>query len=278
MPDLALIRWEVILHWTATLLYAMSTLAFVYGVNFDKEKVLSAGAVLAAVGLLPHSAGLIARWLAVGHGPYMTRGEVLSSNAWAALIVFLAVLRWRPQLKPAGLLIVPLAMLMTAAGLFLTPEIRLLPPSLRSFWLVLHVAFAKLGAAGMLISLAAAVLYLLKEGRPETGWRAQAPALDALDEYSGRWAGFGFAFWTIMIAAGAIWAQQSWGRYWAWDPIETWSLITWLLFGMHLHLRRFFSWSGRGAAWTLGACFLMSAFTVLGVPLITQGLHTEYFR
>lgn len=268
---------EVILHWTAVVLYILSAIAYSVRVFFSKEKAERWGAGFALARLFPHAAALILRWVAAGHGPYMAKYEVLSSNAWVAILFFLIMSWRRPRLRPAGFVVLPVCFLSMAGGLFTNPALRNLPPSLRSIWLVLHILFAKLGAGGVLLALGAAVLYLIKEGR-EADFARRLPPLDILDDYSHRFAGFGFFFWSVMIAAGAIWANESWGRYWAWDPIETWSLVTWLAFGAYLHLRRFHGWKGRKAAWLIAGCFALSVATLIAVPILAKGLHTEYFQ
>jgi len=273
-----LFKTEVLLHWAGVLLYAAACLAYAVNLCFGRERAQRWGFGLALAGLLPHGAGLLLRWAESGHGPYMARYEVLSSNAWVAVVLFLFA-SWRlPRLRPAGAVVMPVCFLGMTAGLFTDPGLRTLPPSLRSVWLVLHILFAKLGAGGILLSFGAGVLLLLREFRPESAFAARLPSSEILDDYGRRFAGFGFLFWSVMIAAGAIWANDSWGRYWAWDPIEVWSLVTWLAFGAYLHLRRFHGWKGRRAAWLVAACFLLSTATLSVVPILTRGLHGEYFK
>ena len=103
------------------------------------------------------------------------------------------------------------------------------------------------------------------------------PSLEALDAYSYKYAGFGFISWTIMVVSGALWAEQSWGRYWGWDPIETWSLITLLLFGIYLHLRRFFKWQGEKAAWFIVICVAFAMATLFVIPFVMTTVHSQYF-
>lgn len=271
-------RLETAFHWAGVACYAAAAVGYAIEVFFSKEAAGRWGLRLGALGLAPHGAALAARWLASGHGPYMARAEVLSSNAWIAAALFLAV-AWRtPRLRGAGIVVMPASLLALGVSVFLDPRARALPPSLRSVWLVFHVLFAKLAAGGLLVALGAAALYLLKERRPASGFASRLPALDILDAYSQRFAGFGFVFWTVMIAAGAIWADQSWGRYWSWDPIETWSLVTWLSLGAYLHLRRFHGWRGARAAAMLSFCFALSLGTLLAVPLLVKTLHGEYFQ
>lgn len=272
------LKAEVLLHWAGVILYSASAVAYSLDLFFGREKAQRWGAALAAAGLLPHGAGLILRWVESGHGPYMARYEILSSNAWVAVILFLFAAWKLPRLRSSGAVVMPVCFLGMTAGLFTDPGLRTLPPSLRSVWLVLHVLFAKLGAGGILLSFGAGALLLLREHRPQASFASRLPSSEVLDDYSRRFAGFGFLFWSVMIAAGAIWANDSWGRYWAWDPIEVWSLVTWLSFGAYLHLRRFHGWRGPRAAWLSAACFALSMATLSIVPILTKSLHGEYFQ
>lgn len=269
---------QAVLHWAAVLFYILATWFFAAGTCFGSEKGQTRGESLAAAGLVPHMAALALRWWAVGHGPYMTRYEVLSSDALAAVALYLIISRLRGGLKHIGLVVLPLSFLLMAAGLLTDPSVSYLPPSLRGVWLVFHILFAKIAAGSLTIAFGAAALYLVKESRPGWSLSARLPSLGIMDANAHRFTSFGFIFWSIMIGAGAIWADQSWGRYWAWDPVETWSLITWLLFGASLHARRFHGLRGRAYAWLTTACFAVSLFTLFAVPFVTGSLHTEYFK
>lgn len=268
---------QVMLSWAAVGLYIGATFLFAAGLAFSRDRLYAPAMVLGAAGLLPHGAAIVMRWIMVGHGPYMARFEVLSSMAWISVLLYLLV-AWRtPRLRCIGAVVMPLCFLMMVSGLFTSPEIRRLPPSLRSVWLVVHVLFNKVAAGSMIIAFGTSVLYLFRERKGDAaGGRAAVP-LEILDAYSYRFVGFGFLFWSITTGAGAIWANEAWGRYWGWDPIETWSLITWLLFGLYLHLRRFHGWKGRKAAWLVIVCFAMSIFTLFILPLLGGSLHSEYF-
>jgi ABC-type transport system involved in cytochrome c biogenesis permease subunit len=90
--------------------------------------------------------------------------------------------------------------------------------------------------------------------------------------------GFGFLFWTVTIAAGAIWANQSWGRYWGWDAIETWSLISWLAYGIFLHARMFFRLGPVGTAWASVSAFVVFILALLILPFVMPSLHSAYFQ
>jgi ABC-type transport system involved in cytochrome c biogenesis permease subunit len=155
---------------------------------------------------------------------------------------------------------------------------REIPPSLRSIWLMFHITFAKLSAASFLLSLAAAVVILLRDRKTPWRWLERAPASDVLDAYEVRFIGFGFLFWTITIAAGSIGAHQSWGRYWGWDAIETWSLVSWLAYGSVLHARLFFRLRPVTTAWATVGAFAVFILALLILPFIMPSLHAAYFQ
>jgi cytochrome c-type biogenesis protein CcsB len=277
MSDLEWLKYEVIIHWVAVVCYIVSTFLFAYSLVFKNGSSIKKALALAAIGLIPHSVALLLRWIEQGHGPYMTRYEVLSSDAWITVVLFLAFsLKWK-KIQSAGLVVLPVVFFMVTVALFTNPQMVNLPPSLRSFWLVLHVGFAKLAAGSIIISLGAAILYLLKEKNNSNPRYQKLPTIEILDDYSYKFAGLGFIFWTINIIAGSIWADVSWGRYWGWDPIETWSLITWLMYGIFAHLRVFWKLRGKKSAIFLVACFAMSIFTIFILPFVAKSLHSEYF-
>lgn len=265
------------LHWAAALIYIAATLANTYGLIFKKERAERISYFIVIAGMLVHGAALIYRWVIAGHGPYIARYEVLSSNAWVALFVFLIFSWFFPKIKPISIFIFPAAFLLIALGLFFNPEISKLPPSLRSIWLVLHVSFYEIVLATLLIALAFSIFYLIKKRRPG-GWLERLPDLDSLDLYAYRFTGFGFTFWAIGMLTGSIWAYQSWGRFWGWDPIETWSLITWIAFGIYLHLRRFFGWKGEKSAYLYLVCFSLAIISLFFVSLLETSVHSVYFK
>ncbi len=269
---------EYALHWTAVGLYILATVGFAHAVVFDKPERLRYGLWLTWLGLVPHTAALLLRWQASGHGPYMLKYEVMSSNAWIA-VVMLAVFLWRrPGWSAIALVALPLSFLMIALGLFANPAVKDLPPTLRSIWLVFHVFFNKLAVGAYLLSVAASVVLLRKLRGHHGKWLDRAPPVDALEAYVVRFVGFGFVFWATTIVAGAIWANQSWGRYWGWDVIETWSLITLLCYATFLHVRRFLHISGAAVAWWALGCFGVSALTIFILPFTMPSLHAAYFQ
>jgi ABC-type transport system involved in cytochrome c biogenesis permease subunit len=95
-----------------------------------------------------------------------------------------------------------------------------------------------------------------------------------IDELSAKLIAFGFVADTVMIASGAIWAHGLWGRYWAWDPIETWSLVSWLTYAVYLHVRFTLGWTGSRAAWLALGAAAMIVVTFFGIGVVSN-VHTQ---
>lgn len=269
---------ETSLLWAGVAFYITGTALFAYALVFVHPGKMNRAIFVTALGLLPHSAALTMRWLAIGHGPYMMKYEVLSSNAWVVIIMLLLFVWHRRDWAYLALATIPLAILMLGFGLFSNPEARNLPPSLRSVWLIFHIFFNKLAVGAFTLSFASAIIMLRKLKGDSSRFLDRLPAPAVLETYTIRFVGFGFIFWSTTIGAGAIWANQSWGRYWGWDPIEAWSLVTWLCYGLLLHARLFFGLKGRGTAWGTIACFVMSVLTVFIFPFLIPSLHSAYFQ
>lgn len=267
----------VVLNWIAVLSYVLATVANVYGVLFKNDVVERRSYWAAGTGMVVHSAAILYWWRIVGHGPYMAPSEVLSSDAWIAICVYFVFSRIYPRIRPTSIIVFPAAFLMLALANFYNPGIRSLPPTFGGIWLVFHIAFYKIALGTLIIAFAFSIFFLLK-GRSHAPWLMRLPEPASIDLYAYRFAGFGFIFWAIAMLAGSIWAYKSWGRFWGWDPVETWSLITWLFFGIYLHLRRFFRWNGERAAWFFVFCFIMSLVSLFVTSHMGSSIHAEYFK
>ena len=278
MGNALLAKYEIMLHWLAMTAYLAATLCFFRGTIFGKNKSLACGMTFILAGLLPQTLALLVRWSYVFHGPYLTRYEVLSSSALVMLGQFLYLSRRHPEIRFSGLFVAPLALFATLAALCSGTAVRMLPASFNSLWVLPHVFFTKLAVGAFCIVIALIVAYLLKGRRSQARFMATLPAAELLDDYIYKITAFAFCCWTITIATGALWAHESWERYWGWDPIETWSLITWLLLGVYLHLRRFFGWKGKRGIAVLIICIAVSLLTVFFLPFLVDSLHGDYYR
>lgn len=265
------------LHWLAVLFYVAATFLAVYGAFFDRERPRRWAARVALPGVVIHAAAIAIWWALSGHGPYVGRFEVTSAYAWGLVAGFLLFSRVYPRVQAANIVVFPATFALVALALFLHPEIKQLPPTFRGIWLVLHILFYKVAFSSIVIALAFSIFYLLKARGRLAGFKS-LPDLPGIDLYAYRFAGFGFIFWAIGMLAGSIWAYQSWNIFWNWDPVQTWSLIAWALFGVYLHLRRFFGWKGERAAWLYTICFAAIVFSIFFTPLIESSIHAEYFK
>lgn len=265
------------LMWLAVFIYILATVANVAGVVFDRGNSERVAYRLAVAALVLHGGVIVYWWRIVGHGPYMAPSEVLSSDAWIVMALFLVFQRIYPQVRPASIIAFPATFLLLALGLFYNPGIRTLPATFRSVWLVFHILFYKIALSTIVIAFAFSLFYLLKRRR-DRPWMRRLPDLSGLDLYAYRFAGFGFIFWAIGMLAGSVWAYQSWGRFWGWDPVETWALLTWIVFGIYLHLRRFYRWGGERAAWLFMVCFVISLLSLFYTSHMSTSIHAEYFK
>jgi cytochrome c-type biogenesis protein CcsB len=228
-------------------------------------------------GLLPHGTSIIMRWVEVGHGPYINMYEVMSSDAWVAMAFYLIMqLKYR-FFRKAAFLVIPVVFLSMGFGIMSRSNPIPLPPSLRSYWLILHVIFAKLCSASFLIAFGLAGLYLYRNLRSQEDFpSSRLPSPEKIDILIYKFNLLGFAFLSIMIIAGSIWANNAWGRYWAFDPVETWSLITWLAYGLFLHLRLNRNWVGRASAYLTIVIFTLSILSFFFIPYFLKTVHSEY--
>lgn len=275
---MAQIDW--ILYLTATTFYAISSILYIYCLVFKKEEKLKFALNSAIIGLLFQSVSIAMRWVETDHGPYISMYEVLSKYAWFSVVVFLLAQRKYEKIKIAGFIVMPAVLLIMGVGSTYSRDIQMIPASLRSYWLIAHVVFANLAFGSLLVATGIATLYILKERDQKSGNQVlfynRFPELKIMDELMYQFVAAGLLFLSIMIGTGAIWANQTWGRYWGWDPTETWSLIVWFMYGICLHLRMNSGWSGRRIAWYIILSLFVLVFSLFGIGYVYSGLHTDY--
>ena len=242
----------------------------------DKAARIATALMLLAFILL--FVGVIARGLSNGHVPWGNMYEFSITGALAFTGAYLVALR-KYDLRWLGLFISLAALLTLGTAItLLYRDSAPLVPALKSTWLVIHVIAAIISGGVFLLSnvIAGAYLYLdaRERGAGRPAWATRLPALEVLDQLSYRLVAFVFPLWTFSVIAGAIWAESAWGRYWGWDPKETWAFITWVAYAAYLHARVTVGWKGRRAAWLClfaGSTFL---FNYVYVNVWGTGKHT----
>ncbi|MCP4746481.1 MAG: c-type cytochrome biogenesis protein CcsB [Desulfobacteraceae bacterium] len=268
-----------------TFIYCFAGILYLASWIFKKQLPAKAATWVAWAGLIGNGAGLLLRWFesyekgsAYGHAPLTNLYESLTFFAFIISSIYLFV-EWKYKSRILGALAMPLAFLVMAyASISPGKQIQPLIPALKSNWLIAHVFTCFIGYAAFAIAFAVSIVYLFKSKEKE-GKDATVPdqsgalSTGLLDELTHQLIMFGFLFLTSGIITGAVWAYSAWGRYWGWDPKETWSLITWCIYAALLHLRMMRGWRGKRIAVMSIIGFVAVLFTYFGVNLL-PGLHS----
>jgi cytochrome c-type biogenesis protein CcsB len=213
-----------------------------------------------------------------GHLPWAGDYENGLMGGWFIIALTLYV-AWRQKpLQALAAVTLPGTLLMMGFGAMRNPVLSPMAASLKSLWLYIHVYFAWLAFGAYTLACATGVLYLLKEKDEKKPFHnpvyVKFPDRGRLEDLLFRYIVFGFITDAVMIAAGAIWAKDLWGNYWSWDPVETWSLVSWLIYGTVIHLRVTFGWKGRRLAWLAIVAILGMIITFFGVTFVVESsLH-----
>ncbi|HST72247.1 c-type cytochrome biogenesis protein CcsB [Kocuria rosea] len=230
-----------------------------------------------------HAAAVVSRAIAAGRVPWGNMYEFCTTGALVVAGVYLLSLLAR-DLRFVGTLVSGLVVIMLCAATigFPTP-VGPLQPALQSWWLVIHVSIAVAASGVFTITFAMAVLQLLQARRekailagetPGMAFLGMVPSSQALENLSFRLNAVGFAFWTFTLAAGAIWAEQAWGRYWGWDTKEVWTFVIWVVYAAYMHARATRGWSGNRSAWLSIVGYLCVIFNFAVVNTVFSGLHS----
>lgn len=249
-------------------------LAFAYGTTSGRLPPIASryAVVLTACGWVLQLTHTVILALAAGRLPWGTMGEFVAALVLAAVAAFLVLLRRHP-VQFAG----PYVMVAAVAGLALaaTALYRPLPqlvPALHSYWLGIHVTAALVAAGANTVGTVLAGLYLYRSRHPDRPSRL--PAADLLNRLAHRTVVFAFPLWTLAIVTGAVWAEAAWGRYWGWDPKETWAFIAWLGYAAYMHARSTAGWRARRAAIICCVAYACVLFNLVVVNVWMTGLHS----
>lgn len=250
-------------------------------INVDFYGRLAIGATVIA--WLLNTVGVVLRGIAASRAPWGNMYEfVTAAMVIVGLGYLLSLWRWGARWLGIGVTFLAALMLGLAVTVFYV-DVAPLMPALHSVWFVIHIVAAVISAAGFNLAAVASVLYLVRQRADAkaaqdetelTGYLARIPSQKKLETFSHRMNAFSFPIWTFTIVAGAIWAQYAWSTFWNWDPKETWSFITWVVYAAYLHASVTAGWRGRPAA---VLCLIGVAtfwFNFIGVNLLFNGLHS----
>ncbi len=275
---------EVAMFYSLVIATTLCMLLYIVWLVSKNEFVGSLATYLTIIAVIANTFAIIFRMVLSGHPPLTNGYEFLLTFVWGIMVVYLFV-EYRYKLKALGAFVMPVAFLLLMFIIMtMGPEERIaqaIPPALKSKWLTFHVATAIFSYGAFAISFGLGIMYLLKLNKQDNspklnqkGIVARFPSLETLDELAYKSVAFAFPLLSLCIITGAIWANYAWGTYWSWDPKETWSLITWIIYAAYLHARLMYGWKGKRAAWMAVFGFAAVLFTFFGVNYFLSGLHS----
>lgn len=263
---------ELQILWAAVVAYVLAGVTAIIGVILGKrpERAVLAQSV---AGLALHAASIGLRWDRLGHGPFITMFEILSSNVLSLMLAY-TLAYWRiPRIRASAAIVLPLMFVMLGWLMVAHPGEGHYPPTYNTPWLYIHIGLGKVFLGAVLVAVGVSCVILLR--RAGIGLRrfGQLPGDRQLDELAFRCMAIGLVFHSLMLIAGAIWAQDAWGRYWDWDPLETWAFVTWLTVAFTLHARVAFRVSPAAHATMILGVFVIAFLTFFGVPFVSMTPH-----
>jgi len=257
--------------------YFAASMLYIWSLVDKHHRVIGAATISAASGLAAQGIGIVLRGIIVGHVPLTNLYESLTFVAWASMAIYLIMER-KQRVAALGAFVSLVALIATACTTLLPREINpALTPALQSRWSAIHVISSLAAYASFILAFAATLGYIIQErllkSKRINALQQQLPSLDAVDHLAYKMVALGFPMLTLGVVTGALWAQTAWGSYWNWDPKETWSLVTWLVYAAYLHMRIVRGWRGKWANRLLLIGFGAVLVTFFGVNFIPHGLH-----
>ena len=269
-----MLQVENALFTAVMLIYFAAMILYFVFIAARKEGVAKAAVALQCAGFILHTAALVCRGVGAGRLPLTNQYEFATSFAWGLCLVSLVFI-FRYKFTVLGAFAAPVIFLIIGYAAMQSKAVHELMPALRSNWLGFHVSTAIIAYGAFGVSFVLSIIFLLRDRMKASGFLDQhIPNREKLDAISYRSVSLGLLFLTFTIVTGAIWAERAWGSYWSWDPKETWSLVTWIVYAIYLHLRIRRGWQGKAAAIFAAVGFVCVMFTYIGVNTFLPGIHS----
>ncbi len=227
------------------------------------DDALASGIVVVFAGVVIHSVALGARWLSSGHMPGDNLYELNSIGAWISLLIYLTLQFKYPKVRSLGFIVLAVSVLIMLYGISKPHEAGPLSDEYLSGWFYVHIISSFIAYGCYVIATAASAFILAGDNFGAVSVRMPSPAF--LENLSYRLIIYGVGSHAVMLASGSVWANNAWGSYWNWDPVETWSLVTWLIYAFYLHAKPFLGWKGRRLAWVAVVALIAIIFTFWGI-------------
>jgi ABC-type transport system involved in cytochrome c biogenesis permease subunit len=265
----------LIFFWCAVALYGVSTLFYIFGFIRKKEPFLLRGVIFSALGFITHTLCVAFYWTRPSQLAFSTF-QVINDAAWSGIFVFLLASVVAKSLRPSGILVTSFTMMTLIWASVSEREIGPTPPSFDTPWFWVHVFTSAISYGFMLAAAANALLYILKTRNAGDAFYERLADLKKLDDSTYFFISIGFVMLTLMIISGAFWTQSVYGNYWAWDPLEVMSLISWLVYAIWLHLRLTLGWRGIRLAWYALVALPVMVIAIWGIPFVPQMFHRGF--
>lgn len=265
----------LIFFWIAVVLYGVSASFYFFDFFYKQERFLRQGVNFAVMGFIAHTLCVSMYWTRTSQLSFSTF-QVINDAAWSGIFVYLLVSVFAKSLRPAGILVSSFTMLTLVWAAVSKKDIGPTPPSFDTPWFWVHVITSAFAYGLMLIAASNGLIYILKTKYAGDAFYDRLPELKKLDDSNYLFIGIGFVMLTLMIISGAFWTQSVYGNYWAWDPLEVESLITWLVYAIWLHLRLTLGWRGIKLAWYALFALPVMVIAIWGLPFVPEMFHRGF--
>jgi len=252
----------------AVFIYVLAAVGYIaFIIKPDLKWTAGASLWATVAGFVLHLAYFTSRWVESGRIPITSFFEAANYLGMGIVLVFL-IMEFRFKIAALGSFMLPLVIVLMVPALVLSGEIKELNPALKSNWLGVHTSLAVLGDSAFAFAFIVSIMYLIQERQLKSKHLGaifhRLPSLDIMDTLGYKALTLGWPLFTLGMITGSIWANSAWGTYWSWDPKETWSLITWVVYLVLLHLRTI-GWRGRKMAFLsiMGFVFVLVSFFVI---------------